>query len=152
MNAKYYAAVLTMAEHTDRPDMRARALGMLTEVLAAGPPPPGRGVYIHDGREVIHATVEAALLLGGQPRDFEGRALMALVHESERVRIARRVKERTTPGWKAPIVCLDGRPVPTLRLDGSCVAMANVVTPIIWNGKPAVQVAMVDIAAYARLS
>lgn len=144
--ARYFAAVLTMAHHTARYDLRAEALARLTAALGDGPPVPGRGVYIHDGTRIVHATPEASALLGGTPARIVGMASMSMVHASRRPLVAPRIaitmSGKQAPVWRGPIMRLDGRPV----------LMDVVARPILWEGRPASQIALVDLTDYARLA
>jgi len=144
--ARYFAAVLTMAHHTARPDLRAAALARLTAALGDGAPVPGRGVYIHDGTRIVHATREAAALLGGTSARIVGRASMSMVHASRRPLVAPRIaltmSGRQAPVWRGPILRLEGRPV----------LMDVIARPILWEGRLASQIALVDLGDYARLA
>jgi PAS domain S-box-containing protein len=143
---RYFAAVLTMALHTARPDLRAEALARLTAALGDGAPAPGRGIYIHDGTRIVHATAEAATLLGGTPARIVGRPSMSMVHPSRRPHVAPRIaitmSGNQAPVWRGPLV----------RLDGRTVLMDVIAQPIVWEGRPASQIALVDLTNYARLA
>jgi PAS domain S-box-containing protein len=144
--SRYFATVLTMALHTARPDLQVQALARLTEALGDGAPAPGRGVYVHDGMRIIHATAEAAALLGGTPGRIVGRPSLSMVHPSRRPLVAPRIAITMSgdqaPVWRGPIVRLDGRAVP----------MEVIARPIVWEGRPASQVALVDLTDFARLA
>lgn len=135
-----------MAQHTTRPDLRAEALARLTAALGEGAPVPGRGVYLHDGTRIVHATPEAAALLGGTPSRIVGRAAMSMVHASRRSLVAPRIAitmaGNQAPAWRGPIVRLDGRPV----------LMDVIARPTLFEGRPASQIALVDLTDYARLA
>jgi PAS domain S-box-containing protein len=135
-----------MALHTARPDLRAQALARLTTALGDGAPPPGGGVYIHDGTRIIHATDEAAAILGGRPARIVGRSSLSMVIGAERRLVAPRIAitmaGNQAPVWRGPILRADGRPV-----------LVDVIArPILWEGRPASQVALVDLTDFARIS
>jgi PAS domain S-box-containing protein len=145
--ARYYAAVLTMAEHTTRADLRAAALGRLAEALGDGAPAPGRGVYLHDGSKIVHATEEAAALLGTRAHLLAGYSALAIAAPDAQAGMRARVAafrrgESFVPSLRTMVVRVDGRAVP---------AQVS-LRPIVWEGRNVVQVSFVDLTEYARLS
>lgn len=110
---RYYAAAATMAAHSGRPDLRAKALVRL--VAAIGTHADTVGVYIHDGASIVAIDNNAARLLGGQSELFLGRPVLSLLadtrHAEGRARLAVLRSGGLNGPWWGPMMGLDGRVV-----------------------------------------
>lgn len=110
MSTRYFAALATMAAHSDRLDLRAKTLRRLVDAIEDRGAP--RVTYVHDGARIIHVDDGAARLLG---RRVVGRPVLSLmpaerhVEGLERLDVLRR--GALNAPWSGTIVRPDGRPL-----------------------------------------
>ena len=103
------------------------------------------GVMVHRDGVVLYANAEAAALLGASADNrLEGRSILDLVFADDRPAIGVRIKEAQDGGRLAP------RLTRMARLDGSVVETETRGAAVDWNGTPAAQVTLRDVAARRR--
>lgn len=142
MKSRYYAAVATMAAHSDRSDLRAKALRRLIEAVGDGVPAAKRGHYLHDGERIICADAGATLLLG---RRAAGRRVLSLLAPEWHATCAQRLAVLRSGGANAPWTG------PLIRSDGRLSHVRAQVCSTLHEGVPAFRVELVDMAGLARL-
>lgn len=97
-----------------------------------------------DGRVVFANRATAALFGAGSPEAIQGRTLLELVPEDERVEAQQRMAERSKAG--GPLFVQSFR-----RLDGDVVKAEGLCLPITYAGRPATQMIMRDLTESLRL-
>jgi len=135
MTARYYATVATMAAHSRRTDLRAKALGRLVDALGNGRATP-HGTYVHDGTHIVDADAGAARLLGGRPVGLPVLALMPVARRAEAApRLETLRAGRVNAPWRGALV----------RLDGLLVQVRATVRHVTHEGAPAYRVDLTGI-------
>jgi len=98
-------------------------------------------VAVHDGRKMLFVNPAAARILGMRdPAQAVGMEMIRFVHGESRALVATRVRDMLQRGRQAPLVEEE-----FLRVDGSVVDVEVAAMPVMWYGKPAIQVAFRDI-------
>ena len=142
MVSRYLAMVLTMAEHTGRPDLRAKALGRLVDELGTTRRSAPRSVYLHDGSRILAADDAAVAMLG---RDIVGRPALSVVNEARHAEVTARIGATRAGVAASPWVG------PLVGAHGGVVHASVTAIPALHLGLPCVRVTVADLAGLARL-
>jgi len=98
-------------------------------------------VAVHDGKRLLFVNPAAAKIIGLQdPARAAGMEISRFVHGDSRALVAGRVRSMLQQGRQAQLV-----EEKFLRVDGSSVDVEVAAMPVMWHGKPAIQVAFRDI-------
>jgi PAS domain S-box-containing protein len=105
-----------------------------------------KAVAVHCGGEVIYANRAALELIGASsPEQVLGRPVFDFLHPDFHPLVAERILKMEAAGDPAvPLV------EQVVRLDGSSVATEVAATPIVWRGRPAIQIVAEPVAASER--
>lgn len=102
-------------------------------------------VFVHvDGLVVFANQVTAALFGASRRKEIQGRSLLELVPDEDRVETQRRMTGRSATA--TPLFVQNFR-----RLDGRMVKAEGLCIPITWAGKPAKQMILRDLTENLRL-
>jgi len=99
-------------------------------------------VFVHSGGAIVfvnRAGVE--MVRGAGPQDLLGRSVMSFVHPESLATVGARVRIMMEQGLRAPMMVER-----FVRLDGSDFFAEAIATPLVFEGKPAIQVVMRDIS------
>ncbi len=98
--------------------------------------------YVHDGKRVLLVNQAFARMLGYPPDELVGRELVDFVHPDFHSVVRERVaqlREADHSGYNAPLL---GK---MLHADGRLVTVEVVAAKIEYDGRPAIQVVMLDV-------
>jgi PAS domain S-box-containing protein len=99
-------------------------------------------VAVHSGGKIVFVNSAAVKLMGAQtPADLIGRPVMDFVHPDSRAVVAQRVKIMMETGQAVPLI-----EEKFLKLDGTPIAVEVAAVRLSYEGQPAVQVVIRDIA------
>ncbi len=100
------------------------------------------GIVIHQGGVLVFANQRAAQVMGfASPDEMIGKPVMSFVHPEYRPLVARRVERALKWGEPAPPAL-----EVFLRADGSTLEVEVTANPVIWAGRPAIQVMVRDVS------
>jgi rsbT co-antagonist protein RsbR len=99
------------------------------------------GFAVHRGGSILYANPAAAKLLGASsPEDLVGMKILDFVHPSSRTLVLERVHRMAQLGEQMPAADEVFQ-----RLDGTLIHVESTAAPIMFEGAPAIQVAVLDV-------
>ena len=103
------------------------------------------GVYVHDGQTILFSNPAMAKVFGvSDPAELVGQPLMSIVHPDDRPVVRQRIEQLfhrdVNPIFRGRIV----------RIDGKVVHADIMATRCGFEGKPAIQVVLVDVTETVR--
>ncbi len=105
------------------------------------------GIYVHSGGKIVYINPAGAKLLGaGSPEELINKPVLSFIHPDHVEIVKGRIRQ----------VQVEGKPeeanieLKFIRLDGKVIFVKVARTPIIYQGKPAVQAATSDITERKR--
>jgi len=105
------------------------------------------GIGIHQDGRVVFINPAGARLLGAQgPDELVGKSVMDLLHPDYREVVRERIQRSLATGQPAPPLTEK-----FIRLDGTVIDVEVTAVPIIWEGRPAMQVVFRDITERKRM-
>ncbi len=105
------------------------------------------GIGIHQDGRVVFVNPAGARLLGAQgPDELVGKSVMDLLHPDYREVVRERIQRSLATGQPAPPLTEK-----FIRLDGTVIDVEVTAVPIIWEGRPAMQVVFRDITERKRM-
>jgi PAS domain S-box-containing protein len=105
------------------------------------------GIGIHQDGRVVFVNPAGARLLGAQsPDELVGKPAMDLLHPDYREVVRERIRRSLAEGQPAPPLTEK-----FIRLDGTVIDVEVTAVPIIWEGRPAMQVVFRDITERKRM-
>jgi PAS domain S-box-containing protein len=105
------------------------------------------GIGIHQDGRVVFINPAGARLLGAQgPDELVGKPVMDLLHPDYREVVRERIQRSLAAGQPAPPLMEK-----FIRLDGTVIDVEVTAVPIIWEGRPAMQVVFRDITERKRM-
>jgi len=105
------------------------------------------GIGIHQDGRVVFINPAGARLLGAQgPDELVGKSVMDLLHPDYREVVRERIQRSLATGQPAPPLTEK-----FIRLDGTVIDIEVTAVPIIWEGRPAMQVVFRDITERKRM-
>jgi PAS domain S-box-containing protein len=105
------------------------------------------GIGIHQDGRVVFINPAGARLLGAQsPDELVGKPAMDLLHPDYREVVRERIQRSLATGQPAPPLMEK-----FIRLDGTVIDVEVTAVPIIWEGRPAMQVVFRDITERKRM-
>jgi PAS domain S-box-containing protein len=105
------------------------------------------GIGIHQDGRVVFINPAGARLLGAQsPDELVGKPSMDLLHPDYREVVRERIRRSLAEGQPAPPLMEK-----FIRLDGSTIDVEVTAVPIMWEGRPAMQVVFRDITERKRM-
>jgi PAS domain S-box-containing protein len=105
------------------------------------------GIGIHQDGRVVFVNPAGARLLGAQsPDELVGKPAMDLLHPDYREVVRERIRRSLAEGQPAPLLMEK-----FIRLDGSTIDVEVTAAPIMWEGRPAMQVVFRDITERKRM-
>lgn len=101
---------------------------------------------VHSGGKLVYVNSAAIRLMGAsKAEELLGKPILEVVHPEYRAMVAERVRKVTTGGGELPLV-----EEKFIRLDGTVIDVEVVAIPMMFEGKPAVQVMVRDISGRKR--
>jgi PAS domain S-box-containing protein len=98
------------------------------------------GMYVHDGQKVLLGNRAFAELMGAnEPAELVGYPVMEIAHPDERPRLLERIR-----AVAAGLVATAGMDFRAVRLDGTLRHVRVMGTTCVYEGRPAVQVVIID--------
>lgn len=98
-------------------------------------------VFVHSDGAIVFANQAAAdMVRASSISEVLGKSVMSFVHPDSLPTVAARVKMMMQEGLRAPMMTER-----FLRLDGSAFFAEAIATPLVYDGKPSIQVVMRDI-------
>jgi PAS domain S-box-containing protein len=105
------------------------------------------GIGIHQDGRVVFINPAGARLLGAQgPDELVGKPAMDLLHPDYREVVRERIQRSLAEGQPAPPLMEK-----FIRLDGTVIDVEVTAVPIMWEGRPAMQVVFRDITERKRM-
>jgi PAS domain S-box-containing protein len=105
------------------------------------------GIGIHQDGRVVFVNPAGARLLGAQnPDELVGKPAMDLLHPDYREVVRERIQRSLATGQPAPPLMEK-----FIRLDGTVIDVEVTAVPIMWEGRPAMQVVFRDITDRKRM-
>jgi PAS domain S-box-containing protein len=105
------------------------------------------GIGIHQDGRVVFINPAGARLLGAQgPDELVGKSVMDLLHPDYREVVRERIQRSLATGQPAPPLMEK-----FIRLDGTVIDVEVTAVPIMWEGRPAMQVVFRDITERKRM-
>jgi len=105
------------------------------------------GIGIHQDGRIVFINPAGARLLGAQnPDELVGKSVMDLLHPDYREVVRERIQRSLATGQPAPPLTEK-----FIRLDGTVIDIEVTAVPIIWEGRPAMQVVFRDITERKRM-
>jgi PAS domain S-box-containing protein len=105
------------------------------------------GIGIHQDGRVVFVNPAGARLLGAQnPDELVGKPAMDLLHPDYREVVRERIQRSLATGQPAPPLMEK-----FIRLDGTVIDVEVTAVPIMWEGRPAMQVVFRDITERKRM-
>jgi PAS domain S-box-containing protein len=105
------------------------------------------GIGIHQDGRVVFVNPAGARLLGAQsPDELVGKSVMDLLHPDYREVVRERIQRSLATGQPAPPLMEK-----FIRLDGTVIDVEVTAVPIMWEGRPAMQVVFRDITERKRM-
>jgi PAS domain S-box-containing protein len=105
------------------------------------------GIGIHQDGRIVFVNTAGARLLGAQnPDELVGKPAMDLLHPDYREVVRERIQRSLATGQPAPPLTEK-----FIRLDGTLIDVEVTAVPIIWEGRPAMQVVFRDITERKRM-
>jgi PAS domain S-box-containing protein len=105
------------------------------------------GIGIHQDGRVVFINPAGARLLGAQsPDELVGKPAMDLLHPDYREVVRERIQRSLATGQPAPPLMEK-----FIRLDGTVIDVEVTAVPIMWEGRPAMQVVFRDITERKRM-
>jgi PAS domain S-box-containing protein len=105
------------------------------------------GIGIHQDGRIVFINPAGARLLGAQgPDELVGKSVMDLLHPDYREVVRERIQRSLATGQPAPPLTEK-----FIRLDGTVIDVEVTAVPIIWEGRPAMQVVFRDITERKRM-
>jgi PAS domain S-box-containing protein len=105
------------------------------------------GIGIHQDGRVVFINPAGARLLGAQsPDELVGKSVMDLLHPDYREVVRERIQRSLATGQPAPPLIEK-----FIRLDGTAIDVEVTAVPIMWEGRPAMQVVFRDITERKRM-
>ncbi len=104
-------------------------------------------VVVHDGEKLVFINPSAAKIMGvADPRNVIGIEMTRFVHPDSRKAVIEKAKE-PSKSERSPL--LEEK---FLRMDGSIVDVEVAAMPVLWHGKPAIQMAFRDITERKQMA
>jgi PAS domain S-box-containing protein len=105
------------------------------------------GIGIHQDGRIVFINPAGARLLGAQsPDELVGKSVMDLLHPDYREVVRERIQRGLATGQPAPPLMEK-----FIRLDGTVIDVEVTAVPIMWEGRPAMQVVFRDITERKRM-
>jgi PAS domain S-box-containing protein len=105
------------------------------------------GIGIHQDGRIVFINPAGARLLGAQnPDELVGKPAMDLLHPDYREVVRERIQRSLATGQPAPPLMEK-----FIRLDGTVIDVEVTAVPIMWEGRPAMQVVFRDITERKRM-
>jgi PAS domain S-box-containing protein len=105
------------------------------------------GIGIHQDGRIVFVNPAGARLLGAQnPDELVGKPIEDIIHPDYREVVRERIRRSLAEGQPAPPLMEK-----FIRLDGSTIDVEVTAVPIIWEGRPAMQVVFRDITERKRM-
>jgi len=105
------------------------------------------GIGIHQDGRIVFINPAGARLLGAQsPDELVGKPAMDLLHPDYREVVRERIQRSLAEGQPAPPLMEK-----FIRLDGTVIDVEVTAVPIMWEGRPAMQVVFRDITERKRM-
>jgi PAS domain S-box-containing protein len=105
------------------------------------------GIGIHQDGRIVFINPAGARLLGAQsPDELVGKPAMDLLHPDYREVVRERIQRSLATGQPAPLLMEK-----FIRLDGTVIDVEVTAAPIMWEGRPAMQVVFRDITERKRM-
>jgi PAS domain S-box-containing protein len=105
------------------------------------------GIGIHQDGRIVFVNPAGARLLGAQnPDELVGKPAMDLLHPDYREVVRERIQRSLATGQPAPPLMEK-----FIRLDGTVIDVEVTAVPIMWEGRPAMQVVFRDITDRKRM-
>jgi PAS domain S-box-containing protein len=105
------------------------------------------GIGIHQDGRIVFINPAGARLLGAQnPDELVGKPAMDLLHPDYREVVRERIQRSLATGQPAPPLMEK-----FIRLDGTVIDVEVTAVPIMWEGRPAMQVVFRDITDRKRM-
>jgi PAS domain S-box-containing protein len=140
----YYDGSLVDITEQRRSEEALRASEARYRALVEGSPD---GIGIHQDGRVVFINPAGARLLGAQgPDELVGKSVMDLLHPDYREVVRERIQRSLATGQPAPPLTEK-----FIRLDGTVIDVEVTAVPIIWEGRPAMQVVFRDITERKRM-
>jgi len=99
-------------------------------------------VFVHSEGAIVFVNQAALDMVGAaSPEEVLGRSVMSFVHPDSLATVSARVQMMMQEGLRAPMMTER-----FLRLDGSAFFAEAIATPLVYDGKPSIQVVMRDIS------
>jgi PAS domain S-box-containing protein len=105
------------------------------------------GIGIHQDGRIVFVNPAGARLLGAQnPDELVGKPIEDIIHPDYREVVRERIQRSLATGQPAPPLTEK-----FIRLDGTVIDVEVTAVPIIWEGRPAMQVVFRDITERKRM-
>jgi PAS domain S-box-containing protein len=105
------------------------------------------GIGIHQDGRIVFVNPAGARLLGAQnPDELVGKPIEDIIHPDYREVVRERIQRSLAEGQPAPPLMEK-----FIRLDGTVIDVEVTALPIIWEGRPAMQVVFRDITERKRM-
>jgi len=105
------------------------------------------GIGIHQDGRIVFINPAGARLLGAQsPDELVGKPIEDIIHPDYREVVRERIRRSLATGQPAPPLTEK-----FIRLDGTVIDVEVTAVPIIWEGRPAMQVVFRDITERKRM-
>jgi PAS domain S-box-containing protein len=105
------------------------------------------GIGIHQDGRIVFINPAGARLLGAQnPDELVGKPIEDIIHPDYREVVRERIRRSLAEGQPAPPLMEK-----FIRLDGSTIDVEVTAVPIMWEGRPAMQVVFRDITERKRM-
>jgi len=103
-------------------------------------------IMVHHKEKTVYVNPETVKMLGGNsPADFLGRSIMDFVHSDFREAVSKRIKRIYEK--KVATIRMEQK---LIRLDGEVIDTEAIGSPVMYEGKPSVQVILNDITERKR--
>ncbi|HYC00310.1 MAG TPA: PAS domain S-box protein [Candidatus Limnocylindrales bacterium] len=104
------------------------------------------GIAVHTGGVLVFANTAGCRLLGARDAsELIGRPVLDMVHPDSRVLVVERMRQMLQEGRPGPLV-----EEKFVRLDGTVIDVETAAMPMMYGGKPAIQVVVRDITERKR--